>query len=129
MNRESGQYRFARLEAYHTTLARLEEKFRDRAVNLGEMKEAVAEQLRKEWLCAPWRKSETELAGCREGMRIAGLQFLSHARQDGPLTAALHADQVRKLFRGGSSKSQIARRLHIGRTPVRRTLAAPPRKK
>jgi hypothetical protein len=43
MNCESEQYRFARLEAYHTTLAHLEEQFRDRAVNLGEMEAAVAE--------------------------------------------------------------------------------------
>src|SRR6202011_4801902 len=39
---------------------------------------------------------------------------LAHARQNGkrlgrPATAALHADHVRKLFRGGVSKSEIAR--------------------
>jgi putative DNA-invertase from lambdoid prophage Rac len=39
-----------------------------------------------------------------------------------PLTAALHADQVRKLQRAGISKSEIARRLLIGRTSVRRIL-------
>ena len=52
---------------------------------------------------------------------------LAHARQNGkrlgrPLTAALHADQVRKLRRSGLSKSEIARRLNIGRTSVRRIL-------
>ena len=81
MNRESEQYRFARVEGYQTTLAHLEEQFRDRAVDLGEMEAAVAEHLRQEWLCAPWRKSETERAGCREGMRLAGLQFLSQYRE------------------------------------------------
>ena len=59
---------------------------------------------------------------------------LAHARQSGkrlgrPLTAALHADQVRKLRRSGLSKSEIARQLNIGRTSVRRILAPPPRKK
>ena len=54
---------------------------------------------------------------------------LAHARQNGkrlgrPLTTALHADQDRKLFRGGSSKSEIARRLNIGRTSVRRILSS-----
>lgn len=54
---------------------------------------------------------------------------LAHARQNGkklgrPATAALHADQVRKLHRAGISKSEIARRLAIGRTSVRRILAA-----
>jgi putative DNA-invertase from lambdoid prophage Rac len=52
---------------------------------------------------------------------------LAHARQNGkrlgrPLTATLHADQVRKLRRAGTSKSEIARRLNIGRTSVRRIL-------
>lgn len=52
---------------------------------------------------------------------------LAHARQNGkrlgrPVTAALHADQVRKLRRAGISKSEIARRLNIGRTSVRRIL-------
>jgi putative DNA-invertase from lambdoid prophage Rac len=52
---------------------------------------------------------------------------LAHARQNGkrlgrPATAALHANQIRKLCRAGLSKSEIARRLHIGRTSVRRIL-------
>jgi len=59
---------------------------------------------------------------------------LAHARQNGkqlgrPATASMHADQVRRLRRSGLSKSEIARRLNIGRTSVRRILAAPPRKK
>jgi DNA invertase Pin-like site-specific DNA recombinase len=54
---------------------------------------------------------------------------LAHARQNGqrlgrPLTAALHSDQVRKLYRAGASKAEIARRLVIGRTSVRRILTA-----
>jgi DNA invertase Pin-like site-specific DNA recombinase len=52
---------------------------------------------------------------------------LANARQSGkrlgrPITAALHADQVRKLRGSGLSKSEIARRLNIGRTSVRRIL-------
>jgi len=59
---------------------------------------------------------------------------LDHARQNGkrlgrPATATVHADEVRKLRRSGLSKSAISRRLQIGRTSVRRILAAPPRKK
>ncbi len=54
---------------------------------------------------------------------------LAHARQNGkrlgrPISAALHADQVRKLCRSGLSKSEIARRLKIGRTSVRRILTS-----
>jgi putative DNA-invertase from lambdoid prophage Rac len=52
---------------------------------------------------------------------------LAYARQNGkrlgrPVTAALHAVQVRKLFCAGVSKAEIARRLQIGRTSVRRML-------
>jgi putative DNA-invertase from lambdoid prophage Rac len=53
---------------------------------------------------------------------------LAHARQNGqrlgrPITAGIHAAEVRKLHRAGISKSEIARRLRIGRTSVRRILA------
>ena len=53
---------------------------------------------------------------------------LDHARQSGtrlgrPATAAVKAAEVRKLFRQGVSKSEISRRLDIGRTSVRRILA------
>ena len=52
---------------------------------------------------------------------------MAHARQSGkrlgrPATAAAHAAEIRKLHRGGLSKSEIARRLQIGRTSVRRIL-------
>jgi len=52
---------------------------------------------------------------------------LDHARQNGqrlgrPQTAALQADRVRKLHRAGIGKAEIARRLEIGRTSVRRIL-------
>ena len=65
----------------------------------------------------------------REVLRERVRAGLAHARQNGqrlgrPVTAALHADQVRKLYRAGTSKSEIARRLEIGRTSVRRILAA-----
>jgi DNA invertase Pin-like site-specific DNA recombinase len=52
---------------------------------------------------------------------------LAHARQNGkrlgrPLTAARKRPQVQKLFAKGISKAEIARRLAIGRTSVRRLL-------
>ena len=53
---------------------------------------------------------------------------LAHARQNGkrlgrPATAAVHAAEIRKLRRAGLSKSEIARRVQVGRTSVRRILA------
>jgi len=64
----------------------------------------------------------------REILRERVRAGLAHARQNGkrlgrPATAALHADEVRKLHRAGVSKAEIARRLQIGRTSVRRILA------
>jgi DNA invertase Pin-like site-specific DNA recombinase len=41
-----------------------------------------------------------------------------------PLTAGLQAAEIRKLHRAGVAKAEIARRLEIGRTSVRRILAS-----
>ena len=54
---------------------------------------------------------------------------LAHARANGkrlgrPATAAIHAAEIRRLHRAGVSKSEIARRVRIGRTSVRRILRA-----
>jgi DNA invertase Pin-like site-specific DNA recombinase len=64
----------------------------------------------------------------REILRARVRAGLAHARQNGkklgrPITAERHTDQVRKLYRAGISKAEIARRLGIGRTSVRRILA------
>jgi len=54
---------------------------------------------------------------------------LAHARQNGkrlgrPATAVAHAADIQKLYRAGVSKAEIARRLSVGRTSVRRILAS-----
>jgi DNA invertase Pin-like site-specific DNA recombinase len=64
----------------------------------------------------------------REILRERVRAGLEHARRQGvrlgrPPTVAQHATEVRKLFRRGLCKSEIARRLAIGRTSVRRMLA------
>ena len=63
----------------------------------------------------------------REILRERVRAGLAHARQNGKRlgrsqTAALQTGQVRKLYRAGVRKSEIARRLQIGRTSVRRIL-------
>jgi DNA invertase Pin-like site-specific DNA recombinase len=63
----------------------------------------------------------------REILRERVRAGLAHARQNGkrlgrPPTATLQSAPVRKLYRAGVSKSEIARRLHIGRMSVRRVL-------
>jgi putative DNA-invertase from lambdoid prophage Rac len=65
----------------------------------------------------------------REVLRERTRAGLAEARQNGkrlgrPETAARHADEIRKLHLAGISKSEIARRLQIGRTSVRRILGA-----
>ena len=64
----------------------------------------------------------------REILRERVRAGLAQARQNGktlgrPLSAALQSKAVRKLYRTGVSKAEIARRLQIGRTSVRRILA------
>jgi DNA invertase Pin-like site-specific DNA recombinase len=63
----------------------------------------------------------------REVLRERTRAGLAHAQENGkrlgrPATAAVHAAEIRKLHRAGISKSEIARRLQIGRTSVRRIL-------
>ena len=64
----------------------------------------------------------------REILRERVRAGLAHARQSGrrlgrPMTAGLHSAEIRKLHRAGVAKAEIARRLNIGRTSVRRILA------
>ena len=63
----------------------------------------------------------------REILRERTRAGLAHACQNGkrlgrPATAAVHAAEIGKLYRAGASRSEIARRLQIGRTSVRRVL-------
>jgi len=63
----------------------------------------------------------------REILRDRTGAGLAHARQTGkrlgrPATAAVHAAEIRELHRAGISKSEIARRVQVGRTSVRRIL-------
>jgi DNA invertase Pin-like site-specific DNA recombinase len=55
----------------------------------------------------------------RAGIAEARLQGKHLGR---PVTVGKQASQIRKLYRGGVSKAEIARRLGIGRTSVRRIL-------
>jgi len=65
----------------------------------------------------------------REILRERTKAGLAHAREKGkrlgrPATAAVHAAEIRKLHRAGITKSEIARRVQVGRTSVRRILGA-----
>src|SRR5664280_1078085 len=63
----------------------------------------------------------------REVLRERTRAGLAHARENGkrlgrPATAAVHAIEIQKLYRASVSKSEIARRLEVGRSSVRRIL-------
>jgi putative DNA-invertase from lambdoid prophage Rac len=61
----------------------------------------------------------------RERIRAGIAEARLHGKHLGrPVTVGKQASQIRKLYRGGVSKAEIARRLNIGRTSVRRILAA-----
>src|SRR5579863_1910432 len=68
--------------------------------------------------------AEFEREILRERTRAGLAQARRNGKQPGrPLTAGLHAAEVRKLYRAGVAKAEIARRLRIGRTSVRRILS------
>ena len=63
----------------------------------------------------------------REILRERTRAGLAHARQNSkrlgrPTTAVLHTAGIQKLHRARVSKSEIARRVRVGRTSVRRIL-------
>lgn len=65
----------------------------------------------------------------REILRERTRAGLAQARRNGkrlgrPASAAIHTAEIRKLHRAGVSKSEIARRVQIGRTSVRRIVGA-----
>ena len=83
MNHEFQQYRFARLEAEKITRARLEAQFKNGVTNGHELENAIAQQLEREpSACVPWRRSEIEQTGCRDGIRLAALEFFWSRRQE-----------------------------------------------
>lgn len=75
MNQQFQAYRFARIEAQNITRARLEAQFKDRISGLEELEKAIEQLLATEATCTPWRKSELEQAGSRDGTRVAALEF------------------------------------------------------
>ena len=76
MNSEFRQYRLSRIEGYNITHASLESRFHRGIGDLGEFEKAIAEQLAAPpTTVAAWRQSELEQQGCREGIRLAALEY------------------------------------------------------
>lgn len=75
------EYRFARIEAQKITRARLESQFKDGVGGVEELEKAIEQLLATEASCTPWRKSEVEQLGSREGIRMAALEFYWDCRR------------------------------------------------
>lgn len=70
---------------------------------------------------------DTQVWSARAALRERVKAGIAQARAEGkshgrPRTASLLKDQVEDMYEAGMSKSEIARRLSIGRTSVRRML-------
>lgn len=118
-----------------------------REVNSGAAKRQAREKLldaarRREidvvvvWRLDRWGRSVTDLLAILQELGHLGVGFVSLTEAldlTTPASRAMagllatHAAEIRKLYRAGVSKSEIARRLHIGRTSVRRVLNGPAR--
>lgn len=84
MNQQFREYRFARIEAEKITRARLEAQFKDGISNPEQLEETIERLLTTELTCTPWRKSELEQAGSRDGTQLAALEFYwAHRRRGG----------------------------------------------
>ena len=82
MDREFQQYRFARIEAQNITRTRLEAQFKDETGGLEQIEKAIEQLIMTEPTCTPWRQSEVERAGFRDGTRMAALEFYwAHRRR------------------------------------------------
>src|ERR1700692_3095725 len=77
------------------------------------------------WRLDRWGRSLADLVvTLKEMSELGGALLRRNGKQLArPVTAGRKAAQIRKLYRSGVSKAEIARRLDIGRTSVRRILA------
>lgn len=82
MNHQFQVYRFARIEAEKITRERLEAQFKDGISGPEGLEKAIERLLATEATCTPWRTSELEQAGSRDGTRVAALEFYwTHRRR------------------------------------------------
>jgi predicted DNA-binding transcriptional regulator YafY len=93
MDEQFRQYRFARIEGQRITQAELETQFKDGITDLDALDKAIEQFLTKQ--AAPWRTTDLEQEGFREGIRMAALEFYWHNRQ-----------YIRRLILGHSSGSE-----------------------
>ena len=84
MNQEFQEYRFARIEAQNITRARLVAQFKDGIGGPEDLEKAIEQLLSTESTSTPWRRSQVEQLGSREGTRTAALEFYWEHRHRRP---------------------------------------------
>jgi len=87
MNQQFREYCFARIEAQKITRVRLEAQFKDGISSLEDLDQAIEQLLAAESTPTPWRRSEVEQVGSREGTRMAALEFYWEHRQRRPCSS------------------------------------------
>lgn len=75
LNHEYQQHRFARIEGYNITRARLHSQFTNGISDPRQLVTTVSEYLSSPSSKTAWRRSEAEQAGYQEGVRLAALEF------------------------------------------------------
>ena len=118
MSQKFQQFRFARIEALNITRARLEERFKNGICSAAELEAVIAEQLTVEpTKQVPWRQSDMEKVACREGIRLAALEFYWEHRHD-TRPAGVHS--VHGQLTSGSA-AEASRRQPCRRPAARRS--------
>jgi len=100
MNREFQQYRFALIEAHNIARGRLESQFKGEITDFEKLESAIEQELLEPRKCAPWRKSEIEQMGCRDGARMAALEFFwahRHELRRDSLSTAAETSSLQRL--------------------------------
>lgn len=87
MNQEFQEYRFAHIEAQNITRARLEAQFKDGIGGPEDLEKAIEQLLATESTSTPWRRSQVEQLGSREGTRMAALEFYWEHRYRRPCSS------------------------------------------
>jgi hypothetical protein len=82
MNEDLQNYRFARVEGYNITRARLATHFNHGITDIEAFEATIAEELATRPADrTPWRTSEIEQMGCLDGIRLAALEFYWNQRR------------------------------------------------
>jgi len=79
MDEQFRQYRFARTGGQKITEAELAAQFKDCIKDLHQLEHAIEQLLTKQ--AAPWRTTDLEQEGFREGIRASALEFYWNNRQ------------------------------------------------